>query len=73
MVTFAVPVVAVADAVNVTTLPAKLAVTPAGMPVGAKVTVPLNPPMGVTVIVLVVVPPCVTERLAGFADSAKSG
>jgi hypothetical protein len=73
MVTFTVPVVAVADAVKVTTLPAKLAVTPAGRPVAANVTAPLNPPMGVTVIVLVAVPPWVTETLAGFADSEKSG
>jgi hypothetical protein len=57
MVTFAGPVVAVVAAVNVTTLPAKLAVTPVGRPVAAKVTALLNPLMGVTVRVLVAVPP----------------
>ena len=57
MVTFAGPVAAVADAVKVTTLPAKLAVTPVGRPLAAKVTAPLNPLIGVTVMVLVDVPP----------------
>jgi hypothetical protein len=73
MVTFAVPVVAVVVTVNVTTLPAKLAVTPAGRPVAAKVTAPLNPLIAVTVMVLVAVPPWVTETFVGFADREKSG
>jgi hypothetical protein len=73
MVTFAGPVVAVVAAVNVTALPAKLAVTPVGRPVAANVTVPLNPLMGVTVRVLVAVPPCATDTLKGVADREKSG
>jgi hypothetical protein len=57
MVTLTVPVAAVADAENVTILPAKLAVTPVGKPLATKVTAPLNPLMGVTMMVLVAVPP----------------
>lgn len=58
MVTVAAPVVAVELAVSVRTLVdvvglvPKLAVTPAGNPEADNVTLPVNPPEGVTVIVL---------------------
>ena len=61
MVTVEVPTVAVALAVNVITLvpvvglAPKVAVTPAGRPVAAKVTLPVNPPTSVTVMVSVAV------------------
>jgi hypothetical protein len=70
-------VVAVADAVNVSVLPAvvdaglKLADTPAGRPLTPSATLPVNPPVRVTVMVLEAVPPCVTVALA--ADREKSG
>jgi hypothetical protein len=57
MVTVAAPVAAVPLAVNVTPLDpvvgfvAKLAVTPLGRPVAVRVTLPVNPVAGVTVIV----------------------
>jgi hypothetical protein len=57
MVIVAAPVVAVLLAVNVIPLDpvvglvAKLAVTPLGKPVAARVTLPANPVAGVTVIV----------------------
>src|SRR5260370_1867679 len=73
MVTVEIPVVAVAEAVKVTTLPAKLAVTPASMPLALKATLPLKPPPGVTVIVLLADFPCMTGTIAGFAESVKSG
>jgi hypothetical protein len=73
MVIVAMPVVAVLDAVKVTTLPAKLAVTPAGIPLALSATLPLNPPPGVTVIVLLADFPWATVRLAGFAERVKSG
>ena len=79
IVTVAVPVVAVLLAVSVSTLVEvvglvpKLAVTPAGSPEADKVTLPVNPPEGVTVIVLVPLPPCVTLTLVGEAESEKSG
>ena len=78
-VTVAVPVVAVLLAVNVRTLVEavglvpKLAVTPAGSPDADKVTLPVKPPEGVTVIVLVPLLPWVMVRLAGEAESEKSG
>jgi len=78
-VTVAVPVVAVLLAVKVRTLVEvaglvpKAAVTPEGRPEADRVTLPVNPPEGVTVIVLVPVPPCVTETLAGDAESEKFG
>jgi hypothetical protein len=59
MVTVALPVVAVALAVSVSTLLPVVgfvpndAVTPLGRPDAASVTLPLNPPTSVTVIVLV--------------------
>ena len=80
MVTVEVPVVAVALAVKVTELVdvvglvPKLAVTPEGRPVADKVTLPVNPPDGVTVMVLLpLVLPCVTLKLEGEADRVKFG
>jgi len=77
MITFAAPVVAVLDAVKVKVLVPvvdaglKLAVTPAGSVPTLSATLPVNPPVGVTVTVLVPVPPWATVALA--ADSEKSG
>ena len=79
IVTFTVPVVAVLVAVNVTVLVPvagfglKPAVTPLGNPDALSVTLPLNPPEGVIVIVDVPVLPCVTDTLLGEADSVKLG
>jgi hypothetical protein len=79
IVTFTVPVVAVLDAVNVTVLVLVAgfglnpAVTPLGNPDALNVTLPLNPFVGVIVIVEVPVLPCVTETLLGEADSVKPG
>ena len=76
-VTFAVPAVAVLDAENVKVLlpvvdaGLKLAVTPVGKAPTLSATVPLNPPEGVTVTVLVPVAPCAT--VAFVAASEKSG
>ena len=58
-----VPVVAVAEAVKVRVLVPvveaglKLAVTPDGSPPALRATLPVKPPTGVTVMVLVPVPP----------------
>ncbi len=69
-----VPTAAALEAVNVTMFPVRVAVTPAGGALTLKVTPPVNPPSGVTVIALVAaVPPWVTETLAGFAERTKSG
>jgi len=63
IVTVAVPTVAVAPAVKVTTLVVlaglvpKAAVTPAGNPEAERVALPVNPPVLVTVMVLVPVDP----------------
>jgi hypothetical protein len=79
MVTVAVPVVAVELALSVRTLVEvvglvpKLAVTPEGRPEADKVTLPVNPPEGVTVIVLLPLVPCVTLKLVGDAESEKFG
>lgn len=79
MVTVKVPVAAVALAVNVTELVdvvglvPKAAVTPLGNPEADKLTLPVNPPEGLTVIVLLPLPPCATVTLAGEADSEKLG
>jgi len=76
-VIFTVPVVAVADAVKLSVLVVavevglKLAVTPAGRPLTLSATLPLKPPVGVTVIVLLAAAPCATVALV--ADSEKSG
>lgn len=74
-----VPVVAVPLAASVTTLVEvvglvpNVVVTPEGRPEADKFTLPVNPPEGVTVIVLFPLLPCVTVRLAGEADSVKLG
>lgn len=75
IVTVEVPVVAVLLALNVTTLVdvvgfvPKVAVTPAGSPDADKLTLPVNPPLGVTVMVELPLLPWVTLRLEGEADS----
>ena len=59
MVTIAVPLLALFDAIRVSVLVRlvelglKPAVTPDGKPLALRETVPLNPPLGVTVMVLV--------------------
>jgi hypothetical protein len=79
MVTVAVPVVAVLLAVRVKVLVEvvglvlKAAVTPLGKPDAARVTLPVNPPRSVTVIVLVPLPPCVTVTLLGDEARVKLG
>jgi hypothetical protein len=79
IVTDAVPVVAVELAVNVTELVEvvglvpKLAVTPEGKPVADRVTLPVNPPEGFTVIVLLPLLPCTTVKLDGEAERVKFG
>jgi hypothetical protein len=79
MVMVDVPTVAVLLAVNVSVLVPvvlaglKVAVTPAGRPEAVRLTLPVNPFSGLTVIVLVALPPWVTETLLGDADSEKSG
>ena len=79
IVTDVVPVVAVALAVKVTTLVPvvglvpKLAVTPLGSAEVESDTLPVKPPLGVTVIVELPLLPCVTVKLLGEADSEKFG
>jgi len=79
IVTVAVPVVAVPLAVSVNVLvPVVLAglneaVTPAGSPEAERLTLPVKPFTGVTVIVLFPLLPWTTVTLEGDADSAKSG
>jgi hypothetical protein len=79
IVTVAEPVVAVLLAVSVSTLVPVVgfvpnaAVTPLGRPDAARVTLPVNPPKSVTVIVLVPLLPCVMVRLLGESDSVKLG
>jgi hypothetical protein len=79
-VTVAAPRVAVLDAVKVNTLLVpvvegglKLADTPLGNPLALKATLLVNPPVRVTVTVLVPLAPRLTVRLVGLADSVKSG
>jgi hypothetical protein len=79
IVTVAVPVVAVALAVNVSTLVPvvglvpNVAVTPLGRPDAASVTLPVNPFTSCTVMVLVPLLPCVMVKLLGESDSVKLG
>jgi hypothetical protein len=81
MVTVAVPVVALLLADSVRTLVvlvggfgANVAVTPDGKPEAERVTLPLNPLVGLIVIVLVpAAPPCVTVTLPGEGDKLKFG
>jgi len=74
IVTVAVPVLAVLLAVSVimlvlvVLLGLKDAVTPLGRPEAVKLTLPLNPFCGVTVIVLVPLLPCMTLKLFGDAE-----
>jgi hypothetical protein len=78
MVTANVPVAAVAAAVNVSVLVdevgfvPKLAVTPDGNPEADKLTLPVNPPEGVTVIVLLPLLPWLTLKLEGEAERRNS-
>jgi hypothetical protein len=78
-VTVTVPVAAVLLAVNINALvPVVLtglndAVTPLGKPDADKLTLPLKPPWGATVIVLVPLAPCKTVTLLGELDSEKFG
>lgn len=75
IVTVARPTLAVLAAVRVNVLaPVVLAglndaVTPVGRPLAVSATEPLNPLIGVTVIVLVPLAPATTLRLLGAADS----
>ncbi len=72
-VTVDTPAAAELLALRVRVFPLKDAVTPAGRPEAAKETVPVKPPAGVTVIVLVPVAPCTTVTLAGAAARVKDG
>ena len=66
--------VRVSTLVAVVGLVPKTAVTPLGKPEAARVTLPLNPPISVTVMVLVPpAPPCVIVTLLGEAESVKHG
>lgn len=73
-VTVAVPVAAVLLALSVSVLVLvvlpglNVAVTPLGRPVAVKPTLPLKPPCGVTLIVLVPLAPCRNVRLPGDAE-----
>jgi hypothetical protein len=85
IVTVAVPTVAVEEAVSVrvevalpfaagvTGLVENAAVTPLGKPVALNVVAELNPPVLVTVIVLVPLAPCVTVTEVGDAAMVKFG
>ena len=79
IVTVALARVAALVAVKVITLVAvaglvaKAAVTPAGRPVAASVTEPVNPPTSVMVTVLVALAPCATETVAGEGARVKPG
>ena len=78
-VTVTVPVAAVllADSVNVLVLAVLLglndAVTPLGRPDADKLTLPLKPFSGVTVMVLAPLAPCVIVKLFGDAERTKFG
>ena len=78
IVTAAAPGVAVALAMNVAVLlevvglGLKLALTPAGNPDADKVTLPVNPPEGATVIVLLPLLPWLKVNWDGKAESVKS-
>ena len=78
-VTVPEPVLAVVLALSVSVLVEvvlaglKAAVTPAGRPEADRLTLPLKPFTGLTVIVLVTLRPRRTLKLTGDADSVKSG
>ena len=77
MVTVTVPVVAVLLAVSVKALldvagfGVNVAVTPLGRPEADRLTLPLKPFCGVTLMVLEPAVPCVMVKLLGEADSTK--
>jgi len=77
MVTVTVPVVVVLLAASVSVLAVvvllglNVAVTPPGRPEADKLTLPLKPFCGVTVIVLAPLVPCVTVKLLGEAEIVK--
>lgn len=79
IVTVTVPVVAVPLAVSVKVLVLVVlaglnaGVTPLGRPVADKVTLPLKPLRGFTVMALEPLAPCVTVKLVGDAESEKFG
>ena len=79
MVTVALPVVAVLLAVSVKVLVLAVlvglneTVTPLGRPEADRLTLPLKPFCGITVIVLVPPAPCVITKLAGDVESPKLG
>jgi hypothetical protein len=68
-----VPTASVRTSVPDTEPAAKDAVTPLGKPVAVSVTLPEKAPTSATVIVLVPLPPCATDRVAGEADNVKLG
>jgi hypothetical protein len=74
MVTVTVPVAAALPAVSVNVLVVVVglglndAVTPLGRPEADKLTLPLKPFCGVTLIALVPLPPCVIVKLVGDAE-----
>jgi hypothetical protein len=74
-VTVTVPVVAVLLAVNVSVLVVAVllglndAVTPLGRPDADKLTLPLKPFCGVTVMVLAPLVPCIIVKLLGDVES----
>src|SRR5882762_9984638 len=78
-VTVTLPVTAVLLAVRLSVLVLVVllglndAVTPLGRPDADKLTLPLKPPCGVTVIVLVPLAPCAIVTLLGEAESEKFG
>ena len=49
------------------------AVTPVGRPEAVSATVPVNPPCGVMVMVLVQLDPSAMDKLAGDVERLKSG
>lgn len=79
IVTLDVPMAAVARAVSVTVvevgsgLELKDAVTPLGRPDAEKVTLPVKPFRGDTVMALIPDVPCTTAMVAGEAESVKPG
>ena len=74
-----VPTAAALEAVRVSRLEpvvglvAKAAVTPEGRPVAARVTLPVNPLAGVTVMVSVALAPCVAETAEAVGAMVKLG
>jgi hypothetical protein len=73
MVTVEVPDAAVLLAASVNVVLANEAVTPVGRPEADKPTVPVKPPDGATVMVVVPLAPCAIVTLLGDTDRLKSG